>query len=187
MFLAHLSVIPSLAAMILVHEGDLSRAIRRFRSDLEENACFANVLAAENAFNNTAWSRMTGIVFIQGTIAAACILVAPFFTDLLKFSFEQFMNYRVALIAVFLYTIFHLAAAMLIICNQVRIYALLQGCFLALNLGLSIVFYWLEGVTAYPIFLTSLVMAIVATLAAYRALGRFGYLTVLGANDSLLH
>lgn len=185
MFLAHLSIIPSLATMILVHEGDLSRSIRRFRSDLGESACFTDVSAAEDAFISTAWSRMTGIVFIQGTIAAVCVLAAPFLTDLQKFSFEQFINYRVGLIAVFLYTIFHLGTVMLIVCNQVRAYALLQGAFLVLNLGLSIVFYGFQGTTAYPFFLSSLAMAMVATYVAYRAMGRFGYLTVLGANDSL--
>ena len=186
MFLAHLSIIPSMAAMIIAHEGDFTRSIQRFRSNLGESACLADVVAAEHSFISMAWSRMTGIVFIQGTVSAACVLIAPFLTDLQKFSFDQFINYRVGVVAIFLYTIFHLAAAMLIICNQVRTYALLQGGFLVINIGLSSVFYVFQGTTAYPFFLSSLAMAMIAIFAAYHAMGRLGYLTMLGANDSLL-
>ncbi|QQO43534.1 exopolysaccharide Pel transporter PelG [Paracoccus sp. MC1862] len=185
MFLAHLSVIPSYAALLVFHHGDLVAATERFKAALAARATHGVIRARIDDLERTVWSGMFTIAFVQGAITAGLILMAPLMARFLDFSFNQFLMLRIALIGVCLHGVMFLCCAMLLVANRTRHFMLIQAGFLVLNLTMSLLFYAFVGISAYAFFISSLLGALAAFYCAYRAIHDYDYLTLLGENDSL--
>jgi uncharacterized membrane protein len=185
MFVAHLSAIPSYAALLLFHGSDLSSGVEAFRARLRDGSTYLRIRGSVEALGQTVWSGVFSIVFLQAALTTCMVLMAPALTTAFDFSFDQLLTLRVGLIAVFLHAFFYLSCAVILICNRARVFLMLQAAFLFLNLTASIVFYAELGMSAYAFFASALVMAVVSFIVAYRMLMSFDYLTFLGENDSL--
>lgn len=185
MFIAHISAIPSYAAMLLFHDGDLRTGVEAFRARLRDGSTHARIRRSIETLSNVIWSGVFSIVFLQAALTACMVLIAPALAKALDFSFDQFLTLRVGLIAVFLHAFFYLSCAVILLCNRARLFFALQAAFFTLNLGFSLGFLNWLGMTAYAFFVSALVMAVVAFFVAFRTLASFDYLTFLGENDSL--
>lgn len=185
MFLAHLSVIPSYAALLVFHRGDLVASIERFKAALAARDTYRSVRACVDDLERTAWTGVFTIAFVQGAVTLGFVLMAPLVAKSFSFSFDQFLMLRVALIGAFLHSIMFLCCAILLVASRNRHFMLIQGGFLGLNLLLSVVLYAVAGVTPYAFFASSLVAAAAAFYCAYRAISGYDYLCLLGENDSL--
>ncbi|TNC74981.1 exopolysaccharide Pel transporter PelG [Rubellimicrobium roseum] len=184
MFLAHLSAIPSYAALLVFHDSDLRGSVETFRARLGDRSTYARIRASVDALGQTVWSGVFAIVYLQAALTACMVLMAPALAAALDFSFDQIITLRVGLIAVFLHAFFYLSCAVLLLCNRTRLYLLMQAAFLALNVSASLVFQAQVGLSAYAFFISALVMSVMAFVVAHRALSKFDYLTFLGENDS---
>jgi polysaccharide biosynthesis protein PelG len=185
MFVAHLSIIPSFAAMLVFHDGELARAIAEFRGLLHRRVSYRTLAANMREMNGVVWHGVLSITFVQATVTAALLLMAPLISLRMDFSFLQFEMLRVGLIAIFLYALFYLASAILILCGRNRQFFFVQAVFFAINLVASVVFQASSGITAYPIFMASLAGAITAFILAYRDLQAYDYHLFVGENAGL--
>lgn len=185
MFVAHLSIIPAFAAMHLLHDGEISRAIREFRDALNRRANFAMLRSSVEALSARVWSGVFAIVFVQATISATLVLIAPIVSDLMRFDFSQFLMLRVGLVAVFVHSIFYLSSAVLVVCGCHRLFAFVQFSFFTANFFFSTVFLTTIGPSVYGLFASSLIAALLSFLLAFRSLYRYDYLMLVGENDAL--
>lgn len=185
MFLAHLSVIPTYAALLVFHHGDLAAVIDRFRSAIEARSTYGLIRERLGELEGVAWSGVFTIAFVQAAVTIGVVLMSPLLAKWLDFSFGQFLMLRVGLIGVFLHSVMFLCCALLLITNRIRHFAVIQGVFLLLNLAISLGLHAAIGMSAYAFLASSLLAAGAAVYAAYHALDSFDYVLFLGENDSL--
>ncbi|WP_299842508.1 exopolysaccharide Pel transporter PelG [uncultured Jannaschia sp.] len=184
MFVAHLSAVPTYAALLLFHDAKLRPAIEVFRARLQDGSTHARIRMAVDVLGRNVWSGLFSIVFLQAALTACMVMMAPAAAAALAFGFDQFVTLRIALIGVFFHAFFYLGCAVILVCNRIRTFLMLQAGFLVCNIIASPAFYLLTGMSAYAFFGSALVMAVVAFFAAYRALAAIDYLTFLGENDA---
>lgn len=185
MFLAHLSIIPTFAAMHILHESEVTSATRELRRTLGRRSSRSLVRSAVESLGTRVWNGIFTIFFVQATITATLVLVAPITSQMMHFDFSQFLMLRVGLVAVFVHSIFYVSSSVLVVCGRHRHFFLVQLLFFVANAGFSIAFLHLSGPSAVGLFLASLLAAMVCFLAAFRALQRYDYLVLVGENDSL--
>lgn len=185
MFLAHLSVIPTYAALLVFHHGDLVAVIDRFKSTVETRSTYGLIRDRLDELEGVAWSGVFTIAFIQAAVTIGLVLMAPLLAKSLDFSFGQFLMLRIGLIAVFFHSVMFLCCALLLVANRIRHFAIIQAAFLTLNLAISLALYAMAGMSAYAFLASSLLGAAAAFHAAYRALNAYDYDLFLGENDSL--
>ena len=184
MFVAHLSAIPTYAALFLFHDSKIRPAMEAFRARLQEGATRTRIRGTVDDLGQLIWSGLFSIVFLQAALTACMVLMAPAIAAVLAFGFDQFLTLRIGLIGVFFHSFFYLCCAVVLVCNRAQMFLLLQAGFLACNLIASPIFYLTAGMSAYAFFGSALIMGVIAFFVAYKALGDIDYLTFLGENDT---
>lgn len=185
MFLAHLSVIPTYAALLVFHDGDLVAVIERFKAAIQARSTYGLIRGRLADLESVAWSGILTIAAVQAAVTVGIVLMSPLLAKSLDFSFGQFLMLRVGLIGVFFHSVMFLCCALLLVANRTRHYAIIQAAFLVLNLGISLVLHATIGMSAYAFLASSFLGAAGAIYAAYKALGAYDYDFFLGENDSL--
>lgn len=185
MFVAHLSMIPTFSSMLMLRERELSVAIKSVQRQLQDHASHQAVRQAIAALAMVAQARSGKLLFVQATIAGMLVLSAPWIAKAMSFDFQQFMVLRIALVALVLYSIFYVASLLILMCGRTRHFLLIQLGFLVLNVALSAIFIDQVGFTAYPLFLSSLISAVVAWPLAFRFIFAYDFFYLLGENESL--
>ncbi|MCQ0971426.1 exopolysaccharide Pel transporter PelG [Paracoccus sp. TK19116] len=185
MFFAHLSVIPTYAALLVFHHGELLAIIERFRSSIEARSTYGLIRDRLDKLEESVWSGVFTIAFVQAAVTIGLVLMAPLLAKILDLSFGQFLMLRVGLIAVFFHAVIFLCCALLLVANRLRHFALIQAIFLLLNFGLSLILHATIGMSAYAFLISSLLGSTAAFYAAYRAIHSYDYNLFLGENDSL--
>ena len=185
MFVAHLSMIPTFSAILLLRERELSVALKTVQGRMQTLASRRAVAQSIEALAQVAWTGGFRLLFVQATIAGMLILAAPWIARGMSFDFQQFLMLRVAIGAVFFFSVAYVGSILILMCGRARHFLLVQAVFFLLNLGLSVAFITRVGVTAYPIFLSSLITAIVAWPIALKSIAEYDFLYMLGENESL--
>ncbi|MTE01483.1 hypothetical protein GIY56_14435 [Paracoccus sp. YIM 132242] len=185
MFLAHLSVIPTYAALLVFHHGDLVAAIERFKAAIRSRSTHGLIRDRLAELERVSWTGIGTIAFVQGAVTVGIVLMSPLLAKALDFSFGQFLMLRVGLIGVFFHSVMFLCCALLLVANRNRHFAIMQGAFLALNGGISLVLHAAIGMSAYAFLASSLLGAAAAFYASCKALNAYDYDFFLGENDSL--
>lgn len=185
MFVAHLSIIPSFAAALLMQDGIFTQMVETFRRDLSQRASYAAVRAAVDRMGTVVWSSIFVIIFVQATITATLVLTSPLLAERLSLAFSQLVALRIALVAVFAHAIFYLASVVLVLCGRTRLYFWVQLMFFMANLAASLVFYWDAGASANGFLASSLLMAMVSFVLAYRSLADYDYHILVAQNRGL--
>ena len=185
MFLAHLSIIPSFAAMYLLHERVIRKEMIAFRGVFSRGDNHTSIREAVSTLGNNTWSGILIILFVQGTLTATLVLVAPILSRFMHFDFSQFILLRVGLVAVFVHAVFYMCSAVLLVCGRYRQFFAVQCVFFLINLVASWVWFVQVGESAYGIFTASLAAAVMALVLAHNALNRIDFVTFVGENRSL--
>ena len=73
----------------------------------------------------------------------------------------------------------------MVMCGRLRHFLLVQLVFVASNIAFSIAFIGQTGFTAYPLFLSSLISAVIAWPLAFRSISSYDFFYLLGENESL--
>ncbi len=186
MFLAYLSIVPSIAAFVLSIETDFYESYVRFYKRILHHASFA---AIEQAHHDIVLSILRGarmFVVLQGSICVVTILTAPRLFTLLGINFAQIGMFRIGVLAAFFHVLF-LALSITLSYFDLRRTALrLQLLFLVTN-GL---FSWCTlqmgfSYYGYGYFLSALTTFAAAFLAFAHYLNGLPYQTFVVANASV--
>ncbi len=185
MFIAHLSMIPTLAGWFLFQERVIEPRMRRFW-DLTGQRPTCKALESDVArLQELILQGVFRILFAQTVCSAVLILLSPLVARLLAMSSVQVELLQIGIVAVLLQSLFFLCCSILILCNRSIVFFRLGLLFFALNLGLSAMFHGMLGVSAYGVFMASLVSGALSFVFAYRSLGNFLYVIFVRENDGL--
>ncbi|MFP4239072.1 MAG: exopolysaccharide Pel transporter PelG [Rhodosalinus sp.] len=185
MFLAHLSVVPSLAALLALHEGPVRRGMARFLHALEARKTRAALREEVRSLSRLTLGGVQAILLVQLALSAAFILMAPMMLSGAGMRLDQYLLLRTGLLGAFVHAVFLAASAVLVLCNRKWHFLALQVLFLGANLGLSLFFYIVMGVTAYGFVFASFLSAAVAVPLAAAALENLDKLHLMVENDHI--
>ena len=185
MFVAHLSMIPTFSNMLMLRERELSAAFKSVQRQMQDHSNHQTVRQSIAALAMAARTGGGKLLFVQATIAGMLVLAAPWIAKAMSFDFQQFLVLRIALVALFLYSTFYVAGLLMLMCGRIRHFLLVQLVFVISNAAFSIIFINQSGFTAYPLFLSSLISAILAWPLAFKSISKYDFLYLLGENESL--
>ena len=187
MFLAHLSVIPSLAALMTFHDDRLRMALLRFRLVLDGGQTLGAVRQSVAHLADTVRSGLSSILLTQLAVCVAIIFLAPSLAHTIGLRLDQYLTLRIGLVGAFFHLVFLAANGILLLCNRKRQFLMLQAGFCALNLILSLGFLPIPGTAGYAFLGCSIIAAAIAGPMALQAVRQLDYLHLLAENDGLYH
>lgn len=185
MFVAHMTVVPTLAALHLFHDGVLAPQIARFRAALAAGATHRHLSRTLVGAVQATWSGIFSILVFQGALTACFILAVPMLAMLVDLGHDQMQMLRTGLVATFLHCAMFLSCTIILLTGRVRHFLVVQGSFLALNGAASVAILLVSGGGAGGFLAASLLGSVAAFVVAYRALARFDYVTLLAENTGL--
>lgn len=185
MFVAHLSMAPTLAAWFLFQERVLEPRVQRFWRLIEQRPTRAALAAEAADLQELVWRNVFRILFIQATCSAVLIMLSPNIIRGLSMRFDQIELLQIGIVVVLLQSLFFLCSAILLLCNRSTIFFQINFGFFAINLVLGVAFLHIFGVSAYGVFVASLVCGAACFVFAHRALGELVFIVFIKENNDL--
>lgn len=186
MFLAYLTIVPSIAAFIMSVETDFFESYLQYYRGIQNHANYSEIDRAHREIVGSTLRGSRMFIVLQGSICLATILIAPKIFTLLRINFAQIGMFRIGVLGAFFHVLF-LALSIVLSYFDLRktalkiqvVFLLTNGLFTyqAMRMGFS---YY-----GYGYFLSALVTFAVAFLAAAYYLGRLPYQTFIASNASV--
>lgn len=101
MFLAYLTVVPSLAIFMVSVETSFFEKYNRFFKDVQRHKSYARLKAGQEAIVSSILKSGRNLFIIQGVISAAAILAAPSLFQSLSINYLQLSIFRVGVLGAF--------------------------------------------------------------------------------------
>lgn len=185
MFLAYLSVVPSLAAFMLSVETRFFEEYTRFYGDIQRHVAYSKIESNHRDLVQSFLDGALNFVVLQGSVCIVGILVAPQFLDWFGISFAQLAIFRLGLLA----TVFHSGFQMILLAyfDARQAVLALAGLFLATNGLLTLVTLKLGfRFYGYGYFLSALIAFAAAFMATDHYIRRLPYQTFVRNNASVV-
>jgi uncharacterized membrane protein len=182
MFVAYLAIVPALALFIVAVETTLLDRLRDFLAAIGEHGTLDEIEARARRLEGDVYRALARILTVQGCLCAVAAILAPAFVDALGLRFSQVGVFRMGVIAGLFQVLFLASATLLVFLERHRTFLALQGLFLALQIGLTLL-----SVTLGPDHLgfghlaACALSAVVAVVALDRALARLAFATFAAA------
>jgi uncharacterized membrane protein len=180
MFLAFLSIVPSMAIFMLNLETRFYERYVQFYRDIENHVTLERIEQNHRTLLNELLGGIRNLIVFQATVSLLCIIFATDIFDALGFNYLQLGIFRFGLLGSFFHTLF-------LVLTVVLSYFDLRKQVLFVNLVLmftSLVFTWLsigQGFAYYGFgyFSAALFSFLVAALITFRELNRVPYNTFI--------
>jgi polysaccharide biosynthesis protein PelG len=186
MFLAYLSVVPSMAAFTLTIETGFFEKYAKFYDDIQRHVSYGRIESNHQDLIRSLMEGARNFVVLQGSICFTGILVAPQLLDLLGISFLQLGIFRLGLLGAFFHSGFLFLMIVLTYFDLRRVTLTIAGLFLLTNALFTLVTLKLGyAYYGYGYFLSALVAFACAFLAAGYFLRRLPYQAFVRNNSSV--
>lgn len=185
MFIAHLSMIPTLASWLQFQRGALEPALQALWRQIASQPTYGELSASADALRALVWSAAVRILFVQATCAGMLVMLTPAIVGGVGIQIDQIELIRVGAVAVLMQAVFFVACSVLMICDQTAIFRNLNLGFLVMNFMFGLIFQFLFGVSTYGVFAASLICGGAGILLARRALADFLFSIFVGENAGL--
>ncbi len=186
MFLAFLTVVPSMAVFIFSVETNFYEQYLRFYRDIKNRATFRKIEKNHMAVMASIFSSARNFLFLQGGICLITIFMAPSLFEFFSINFEQLGMFRYGVLG----ALFHVLTMFLIILlsyfDNRKMVFLLQILFLLCNAGLTW-FFMDKGFEfyGYGYFLSSLIVFIFSAFLTVGYVMKLPYHTFITSNSSI--
>jgi len=186
MFLAYLSIVPSMAAFTLTIETGFFEKYLRFYDDIQRHVPYSRIESNHREVIGAFVSGARNFLVLQGSVAVTMILVAPQLLVWLGINFHQLGVFRLGLLGAFFHAGFLFLWIVLSYFDQRRTQAVLGGLFLLTN-GLFTLVSVRMGFPyhGYGYFLSALLTFGCAFVACTRLIARLPYQTFVCNNTSV--
>jgi uncharacterized membrane protein len=186
MFLAYLSIVPSIAAFTLTIETGFFEKYVRFYDDIQRHVTYARIESNHKELTRSFLDGARNFLVLQGSICVVGILLAPQLFEWLGVNFGQLGIFRLGLLGAFFHGGFMFLSIMLSYFDQRRTTMLLGVLFLAAN-GLFTFATTRLGFPyyGYGYFLSALIAFGCAFIVTARLVGRLPYQTFICDNSSV--
>lgn len=186
LFLACLTMVPSMAVFIVAVETDFFERYQRFYRGIADHATYDEIARNQAGLVASVFEGARRLLLLQGGLAAATVVAAPWVFDLLGVNYAQMGMFRLGVLGV----VFHLLVVYLTILLS---YLDLNRSVLwlsALLLACNAIFTWASRSLGFPYygygyFLAAVVTFLVATFVAMRYLDDLPYHTFISGNASV--
>ena len=186
MFLAYLTVVPSIAAFVLSVETAFFERYLRFYQDIQHHAPFRRIRENQRDITITVWRSLRNLVILQGSVCFICIALAPVMFERLGIGFLQLSMFRIGVLGAFFHVLVQSLSIILAYFDLRRPTLYLYMFLFATNAGFTWVTmelgfrfygygYFLSGITTFGL--------AVAMVAFY--LGRLPFQTFIRGNASV--
>jgi uncharacterized membrane protein len=185
MFLAYITIVPSMAAFILAIETDFFEEYLRFYRDIQKHATFATIEANHKKIVESILRGARNFLILQASVCLSVILMAPQIFDMLNINFEQLGMFRIGTLGALFHVMF-LGASIIISYFDKRMAMLkLQALFLVTNGVLTWVFLQFGfPFYGYGYFLSATTAFLASFIVIARFVGDLPYHTFIVDNTS---
>jgi polysaccharide biosynthesis protein PelG len=188
MFLAYLSVVPSMAAFTLSIETGFFERYSRFYDDIQRHVAYSKIESNHRDLIQSFLDGARNFVVLQGCVCVAGILAAPQLIEWMGISFAQLGIFRLGLLGAFFHSGFLFLLILLAYFDMRRVALALAGLFLASNTLLALVTLKLGyAFYGYGYFLSALIAFAAAFLMADHFIRRLPYHAFIRNNASVAH
>lgn len=184
-FLAYLTVVPAMSRFVMDVETAFFEHYRNFYQEISDHAGFAKITRNLHAMRTLLLEKLRGLTVLQGGMAIAAVLVAPFVFETFRVNFMQMGVFRLAVLGAFFHMVLLFACIILSYFDLRRlvllislVFLVLNGVFTACSIGFGFQSY------GYGYFLACLISAGVAGVLGSIAVGRLPYLAFVSVNKS---
>jgi polysaccharide biosynthesis protein PelG len=186
MFLAYLSVVPSMAAFTLTIETRFFENYARFFDDIQRHVSYCKIQANQESVIESVMDGARNFLVLQGSICLVGVVLAPQILDVLGASFLQLAIFRIGLLGAFFHSGFLFLMILLTYFDVRRVTLAIAAVFLVANcvftaatLKLGFPYY------GYGYFLSALVAFATAFLSTAHLLDRLPYQAFVRNNSSV--
>jgi uncharacterized membrane protein len=180
MFLAYLSIVPSMAVFLLHLETRFYEKYLRFYREIENHATYERIEENHRALVSELIGGLRNLIVIQATISLLCIILAPRILDVLGVSYLQLGIFRFGVLGAFFHVLL-LCLTIILSYFELRKQVLwLTIFFLATNTGFTFAslnqgfpYY------GYGYFASALLSFLIGAMVSFRELGRIPYHTFI--------
>jgi uncharacterized membrane protein len=186
MFLGFLTVVPSMALLLVNVETSFYERQLRFFRDIANHATFDRILDNQKALIGCVVSSQRNLIVLQGSICLAVIALAAQLFELVNINFIQLGIFRFSVLGSFFLLLALFPLLVLTYMDLRRVVLALQTFFLAANAGIT---YWTVELGfryyGYGYFLATLSTFIFASIAMMFYLNRLPYQVFVAQNSSV--
>jgi uncharacterized membrane protein len=186
MFLAYLTIVPSLAAFVMSLETDFFEHYVRFYRDIQKHATLAQIEADHQRILVSVRNGARNFVILQASICLTTILLAPQIFTFFNVNFAQLGMFRIGVLGAFFHVLF-LATTIIVSYFDLRSVVLkLQIVFLISN-GVLTYLSMNAGFTlyGYGYFLASVIAFVCSFVVLARFIGQLPYQAFVANNPSV--
>ncbi|MBM3728427.1 MAG: hypothetical protein FJW40_23750 [Acidobacteria bacterium] len=186
MFLAYLSIIPSLSLFVLNIETRFFEDYRRFYGEIQRHATLAKVRVNHERLVECILESGRNFLVLQAACSAAAILFAPQLFDLMKVNAIQYGMFRLGVLGAAFHAMFLFLGILLSYFELNKLALRLNVLFLVTNALFS--YLSLQGGLAwygYGYLAACVTTFAVGFLVVARELNRLPYVAFIGANSSV--
>jgi uncharacterized membrane protein len=186
LFLASLSIVPSMAVFVVNIETRFFEQYHRFYRDIGSHATLARIRDNQSALLNAVFHGSRQLVLPQVVLVVATIVLAPVIFTLFDIPYGQIAMFRIAMLGALFQLFFVLLTIVLSYLDLSRLTLRLHGLFLATNavgtlvcLRLGFPYY------GYGYFVAAVVAFLAACIVTLRCLEDLPYHAFITGNTSL--
>jgi uncharacterized membrane protein len=186
MFLAYLTIVPTMASFVLSVETDFFEKYVRYYREIQQHASFLRIEQNHKSIIESVLRGARNFIILQGTVSLVSILLAPHLFTALNIGFLQLGMFRIGVLGAFFHMLFLAIMILLSYFDMRRLTLGIQSAFLLLNAVCTIIasrlgfqFY------GYGYFAAAIITFAVSFVAISRVLNRLPYQTFVLSNSSL--
>ena len=186
MFLAFLTIVPSLAMFVLNIETQFFEKYVRFYRDIQKHADYDKIVRNQGHLIEAVLGGARNFIILQGSISLTVILLAPRIFDYLGINFAQLGIFRIGVLGAFFHVLF-LAMSILLAYFDLRMIALRVHLFFLITNGVFSFVSMRLGFPYYGLgyFLSALATFVVTFFITAQVLDQLPYRTFVLDNESV--
>ena len=186
LFLACLTMVPSMAIFIVAVETDFFERYQRFYRGISRHATYDEIARNQQGLVASVFEGARKLLLLQGGLAAVTIVSAPWVFDLIGVNYAQMGMFRLGVLAVVFHLLFVYLTILLLYLDLNRSVLWLSALLLVTNASLT----WAARAAGfayygYGYFLAAVVTFLVAVFVAMRYLDDLAYHTFISGNASV--
>lgn len=186
MFLAFLTIVPSMAAFVFSVETQFFQRYQRFYDDVLGHAPLSRIKANHASIMESIFSSSRNFLLIQGSICLLVILLASKIFEILNINYLQIGIFRLGTLAAFFHVLvlFQMIILSYFDCRKITMW--LQFFFLASNAGFTIIGMKMGfPYYGYGYFLSALLTFFLTSLVLFTHLRNLPYHAFITNNNSI--
>jgi polysaccharide biosynthesis protein PelG len=186
MFLAYLTIVPSMASFVLSVETDFFEKYLKYYRDIQRHASYESICANRVLLTRAITQGARRFIVLQAAISVTSILAAPSLFAAFHINYTQLGMFRIGVLGAFFQVLFLSMTIVLSYFDMRRMTLAIQCSFLAANLLFSWVTLYL-GMPwyGYGYFMACLTVFVITFLCLARVLDRLPYQTFILSNPSV--